>query len=190
MSVSRSPTRRRYYTNNVGGTLTLLEAMRSVGVERLVFSSTCATYGVPDVVPITEDQPQRPINPYGFTKLAMERALADYAAAYGLRYAALRYFNAAGAAADASIGEDHDPETHLIPIALEVALGKRPHLVSTVPTIPRPTARASATTFTSTTWPPHTWRHSSGWTPRARSASISAPAAGPAFAKSSPPASR
>ena len=118
----------RYYPNNIGGTLTLLEAMRSVGVERLVFSSTCATYGVPDVVPITEDQPQRPINPYGFSKLAMERALADYAAAYGLRYAALRYFNAAGAASDGGIGEDHDPETHLIPIGLEVALGRRPHV--------------------------------------------------------------
>lgn len=114
-----------YYHNNVVGTLSLLESMRHADVKRIVFSSTCATYGVPDIVPITEAEKQAPINPYGFTKLVIERALADYAHAYGWGYAALRYFNASGAAADGTIGEDHDPETHLIPLVLEVALGKR-----------------------------------------------------------------
>jgi UDP-glucose-4-epimerase GalE len=115
----------KYYQNNIVGTLSLLDAMRDAEVNRIVFSSTCATYGVPEVVPITEAEKQAPINPYGFTKLAIEHALADYARAYGLGYAALRYFNAAGAAEDGSIGEDHDPETHLIPLVLDVALGKR-----------------------------------------------------------------
>lgn len=114
-----------YYQNNVVGTLSLLEAMRAADVKRIVFSSTCATYGVPDIVPITESEKQSPINPYGFTKLVIEHALADYSHAYGWGYAALRYFNASGAAEDGSIGEDHDPETHLIPLVLEVALGKR-----------------------------------------------------------------
>jgi UDP-glucose-4-epimerase GalE len=118
----------KYYANNLVGTLSLLEAMRSAGVSRIVFSSTCATYGIPTRVPITEDEPQKPVNPYGFTKLAMERALADYAAAYGLGSVALRYFNAAGAAADGQLGEDHDPETHLIPLVLQTALGRRPHV--------------------------------------------------------------
>ncbi|MBX7073722.1 MAG: UDP-glucose 4-epimerase GalE [Pirellulales bacterium] len=115
----------RYYQNNVVAALTLLDAMRSAGVSKIVFSSTTATYGAPERVPIAESTPQRPINPYGFTKLVIERALADYAAAYGLSYAALRYFNAAGAAAAGDIGEDHDPETHLIPLVLQVALGQR-----------------------------------------------------------------
>lgn len=114
-----------YYRNNVVGTLSLLDAMRTAGVGKIVFSSTCATYGIPTQVPIPEDHPQQPINPYGCTKLAIEWALADYSRAYGLGYAALRYFNAAGAALDGSLGEDHSPETHLIPIALEVAAGKR-----------------------------------------------------------------
>jgi UDP-glucose 4-epimerase len=114
-----------YYQNNIVGTLALLDAMREVGVERIVFSSTCATYGIPLHVPISEDHPQQPISPYGFTKLAIERALADYSRAYGLAYAALRYFNASGAAEDGTIGEDHDPETHLIPLVLQVALGQR-----------------------------------------------------------------
>ena len=90
-----------------------------------MFSSSCATYGIPERVPITEDHPQNPISPYGFTKLVIEHALADYSHAYGLGYAALRYFNASGAAADGTIGEDHDPETHLIPLVLQVALGQR-----------------------------------------------------------------
>lgn len=114
-----------YYRNNVIAALELLDAMREAGVDRLVFSSTTATYGEPDDIPIPESTPQRPINPYGFTKLVIEQALADYAAAYGLGYAALRYFNAAGAHPDGDIGEDHDPETHLIPIVLQVALGQR-----------------------------------------------------------------
>ena len=114
-----------YYRNNVVGTLSLLDAMRTAGVQRIVFSSTCATYGIPQRVPIPEDHPQHPISPYGFTKLVIEHALADYGRAYGLGYAALRYFNASGAAADGSIGEDHDPETHLIPLVLQVALGQR-----------------------------------------------------------------
>jgi UDP-glucose 4-epimerase len=115
----------KYYQNNVVGTIDLLEAMRAADVRKIVFSSTTATYGTPDVVPITEDESQQPINPYGFTKLVVEHVLADYAAAYGLGYAALRYFNAAGAEADGLHGEHHDPESHLIPIVLEVALGQR-----------------------------------------------------------------
>jgi len=115
----------KYYRNNVVGSLRLASAMRNAGIERLVFSSTAATYGVPDVTPIPEDHPTRPINAYGQTKLDFEHALMYYAGAYGLGYAALRYFNAAGAAPDAAIGEDHDPETHLVPIVLQVALGQR-----------------------------------------------------------------
>ncbi len=115
----------KYYRNNVVGSLRLASAMRKAGVGRFVFSSSAATYGLPRETPIPEDHPQRPINPYGQTKLDFERALAHYADAYGLGYAALRYFNASGAAADAAIGEDHDPETHLVPIVLQVALGQR-----------------------------------------------------------------
>jgi UDP-glucose-4-epimerase GalE len=118
----------KYYRNNLINTLTLMECVRRHGIGRMVFSSTCATYGVPDRVPISEDEKQQPINPYGTGKLAVERALADYASAYGWGYAALRYFNAAGASPDGNIGEDHDPETHLIPLVLDVALGKRPHI--------------------------------------------------------------
>jgi UDP-arabinose 4-epimerase len=112
-----------YYRNNVGGTLALLAAMREAEVGTIVFSSTCAVYGVPDSVPIRETTPKAPLNPYGETKLAIERALQWYGDAYGLRYAALRYFNAAGADPDGEIGEDHDPETHLIPRVLRAALG-------------------------------------------------------------------
>jgi UDP-glucose 4-epimerase len=115
-----------YYRNNIEGTLSLLGAMRSAGTSRVVFSSSCAIYGEPDTVPIREDTPQRPVNPYGFTKLAMERALADYARAYGFGYAALRYFNACGASPDGRLGEDHDPETHAIPLLLATALGQLP----------------------------------------------------------------
>jgi UDP-glucose 4-epimerase len=118
----------KYYQNNVVASLNLLEAMREAGVGKMVFSSTTATYGVPTKVPITEDERQEPINPYGFCKLVIEEALADYAKAYGLGYAALRYFNAAGASPSGEIGEDHDPETHLIPIVLQVALGQREHI--------------------------------------------------------------
>jgi UDP-glucose 4-epimerase len=94
-------------------------------VSKIVFSSTTATYGEPERVPITEDEPQKPINPYGFCKLVIEQALADYARAYGFAYVALRYFNAAGASPDGDLGEDHTPETHLIPLVLQVALGQR-----------------------------------------------------------------
>ncbi len=116
----------KYYRNNVSLSVELLEAMRATGVGKIVFSSTCATYGTPEVVPITEATPQRPINPYGRTKLAIEWALADAAAAYGIGYAALRYFNASGAHPSGEIGEDHSPETHLIPLILQTALGQRP----------------------------------------------------------------
>src|SRR6266542_3984941 len=118
----------KYYQNNLVNTLQLMECMRRHDIGRFVFSSTCSTYGLPSRVPITEDEPQKPINPYGNGKLAVERALADYAAAYGWGYAALRYFNAAGASPDGTLGEDHDPETHLIPLAIQAALGQRPHL--------------------------------------------------------------
>ena len=114
-----------YYRENVHYTWNLLEEMRAAGVNDIVFSSTCATYGEPNEVPIPDEHPQDPINPYGRTKLHMEHMMRDYSRAYGMRYAALRYFNAAGAASDGSIGEDHDPETHLIPLVLEVAQGKR-----------------------------------------------------------------
>jgi UDP-arabinose 4-epimerase len=117
-----------YYDNNVGGMIALLAATRAAGVDRIVFSSSCATYGVPDILPVVETTPQRPINPYGRTKLICEDMLGDHAAAYGLRYAALRYFNAAGADADGGIGERHDPETHLIPLALRAAAGTGPAL--------------------------------------------------------------
>jgi UDP-arabinose 4-epimerase len=112
-----------YYRNNVAGTLALLAAMRQAGIATIVFSSTCAVYGIPDRLPITETTPKLPLNPYGETKLAIERVLHWYGAAYGLRFAALRYFNAAGADPEGEIGEDHDPETHLIPLVLRAALG-------------------------------------------------------------------
>ncbi len=118
----------KYYRNNVAGTLVLLDAMREAGIDRLIFSSTCATYGVPQRIPIDESNPQRPINPYGKTKLMVEQILEDYDSAYGLKSVALRYFNAAGADTEAEIGEDHDPETHLIPLVLEAAAGKREHI--------------------------------------------------------------
>lgn len=118
----------KYYRNNVAGTLTLLEAMREHNIGRIVFSSTCATYGVPDQVPITETHPQNPINPYGASKLMVERMLADADQAYGLHSTALRYFNAAGADPDCEIGEDHNPENHLIPLVLDAAAGRRPHI--------------------------------------------------------------
>lgn len=111
-----------YYNNNVTGTLSLLDAMHAHGVTRLVFSSTCATYGQPDSLPITEDAPQRPINPYGQSKLMVENILSDLAAPHSLDSIALRYFNAAGCAPDGSLGERHDPETHLLPLILLEAL--------------------------------------------------------------------
>jgi UDP-glucose 4-epimerase len=111
----------KYYHNNVTGTLNLLRAMRRAGVQQLIFSSTCATYGIPDQLPITEATPQKPINPYGASKLAVEWMIRDFEKAYGLRSIMFRYFNAAGADPDGNIGEWHDPETHLIPLALQAA---------------------------------------------------------------------
>ena len=113
----------RYYRNNVGGSLNLLEAMRAAAVDRIVFSSTAAVYGTPEAVPIPEIAPRRPVNPYGTSKALVEAMLADYGAAHGLRSVALRYFNAAGADPGGELGEDHEPETHLIPLALAAAAG-------------------------------------------------------------------
>lgn len=118
----------KYYINNVSATFTLLDAMLRHGVKKFVFSSTCATFGVPASLPLVEGMPQAPINPYGQTKLDVENALKSLAYANGLSFAAFRYFNAAGAAEDGSIGEDHDPETHLIPLAIWAAQGSRPAL--------------------------------------------------------------
>jgi UDP-glucose-4-epimerase GalE len=118
----------RYFRNNVVGTLNLLDAMREHGVRQLVFSSSCATYGDPAAVPIGEDLPQSPVNPYGESKLSAERMIAWYARAYGLAATSLRYFNAAGADPDGELGERHEPETHLVPLAIEAALGRVPHL--------------------------------------------------------------
>lgn len=118
----------RFYENNLGNTIRLLRVMQRREVRRFVFSSTCATYGIPERMPITEDMPQEPASPYARAKLGVEWALADSAAAWGLGFVALRYFNAAGAAEDASIGEDHDPESHLVPNVLKVALGQREHV--------------------------------------------------------------
>jgi UDP-glucose 4-epimerase len=114
----------RYYRTNVGGTLNLLDAMRQAGVERLVFSSTCAVYGQPDEVPISETAPPRPTNPYGASKLAVDRMISDFSHAHGLGAVSLRYFNVAGASH--GLGEDHDPETHLIPNVLRAAMGVNP----------------------------------------------------------------
>lgn len=115
----------KYYYNNVGNTLNLLKVMRKHGCNKIIFSSTCATYGEPEKLPLTEDMPQHPINPYGATKLMVERIFKDYHAAYGLEFVVLRYFNAAGADPDGEIGESHNPETHLIPLVLDAASGKR-----------------------------------------------------------------
>lgn len=120
----------KYYDNNVAGTLALLEALRLEGVRRFVFSSSCATYGIPENTPISETTPQVPINPYGMTKLMVERILADYGHAYGFKTVALRYFNAAGADPDGEIGEHHEPETHIIPLAIAAAHSGRQFTVN------------------------------------------------------------
>jgi UDP-arabinose 4-epimerase len=116
----------KYFRNNTVGTLNLLDAMRSAGVDRFVFSSTCATYGNPIRVPIDESHPQSPVNPYGESKLMVEKILRWYGECYDLHWTALRYFNAAGADPEGAIGEDHDPESHLIPLVIGAALGTRP----------------------------------------------------------------
>ena len=114
----------RYYRNNTVGSLTLIEALVNTGTPRIIFSSTCAIYGEPERLPLVESHPQRPINPYGFSKMAVERMLQDAGVAHDLRHVCLRYFNAAGADPDAQIGEAHDPETHLIPLVLDAAAGR------------------------------------------------------------------
>jgi UDP-arabinose 4-epimerase len=119
----------KYYANNVAGSIALLNAMLNKGVKKIVFSSTCAVYGNPKTVPITEKEPANPVNPYGASKWMVERIMSDYSRAYGLGYIALRYFNAAGADPEGEIGEMHDPETHLIPLALDAVLGRRKELV-------------------------------------------------------------
>jgi UDP-glucose-4-epimerase GalE len=118
----------KYYRNNVAGSLSLLEALRDHGVSNFIFSSTCATYGLPQAMCIREDHPQNPINPYGASKLMIERMLQDFDSAHGLRSISLRYFNAAGADPAGEIGEAHDPETHLIPLVLDAAHGVRPDI--------------------------------------------------------------
>ena len=118
----------KYFANNVAATLGLLEAMQAHRVQRIVFSSTCSTYGVPESLPISDEHAQHPINPYGESKLFVERTLHWYGVAHGLRSVSLRYFNAAGADPEGELGEDHEPETHLIPLAIGAALGKRPPL--------------------------------------------------------------
>jgi UDP-glucose 4-epimerase len=115
----------KYYQNNVASTLNILKVMLKTGVKRFIFSSTCATYGIPQKLPLTEDHPQNPINPYGATKMMVERMLSDFDRAYGLRSISFRYFNAAGADPDGDIGEWHIPETHLIPLVLDVAAERR-----------------------------------------------------------------
>ena len=117
-----------HYRNNIGGTLSLLGAMREAGVKRMLFSSTCATYGMNPKVPMGEDSAQEPFSPYARTKLAVEWMIRDFAHAYGIGFTLLRYFNAAGADADGQFGEDHRPENHLIPLVLQVALGQKPHI--------------------------------------------------------------
>jgi UDP-glucose 4-epimerase len=117
-----------HYRNNIAGTLSLLNAMRQTGVKRMLFSSTCATYGMNPKVPMAEDSVQEPCSPYARTKLAVEWMIRDFAHAYGLGFTLLRYFNAAGASPDGQFGEDHNPENHLIPLALQVPLGKREKL--------------------------------------------------------------
>ena len=118
----------KYYRNNVAGVVNLLETMVENNVKKFVFSSTCATFGIPEKLPLVEDMPQHPINPYGQTKLDVENMLKNCAVAYGMNSVAFRYFNASGAAEDGTIGEDHTPESHLIPLAIYAAMGKRPAL--------------------------------------------------------------
>jgi UDP-arabinose 4-epimerase len=117
-----------YYDNNVGGTAKLLQACAAFGCKKVVFSSSCATYGVPEHLPLKEDAAQNPVNPYGYTKLAVERMLKDGEVAYGIKHVALRYFNAAGADPDGELGELHQPETHLIPLVLFAAMGREPSI--------------------------------------------------------------
>ena len=119
---------RKYFHNNVSGTLAFLDALLDSGIDKFIFSSSCATYGIPQQLPIKEDHPQQPINPYGASKLMIENVLRWYGKAYNLRSVVLRYFNAAGADPDGEIGEDHSPETHLIPLVIAAAQGRTPEI--------------------------------------------------------------
>jgi UDP-glucose 4-epimerase len=155
---------RKYFQNNVIAGISLLNAVIDSDVRKFIFSSTCATYGTPTKMPITEDTPRLPVNPYGVSKLMFEYALEAYDRAYGLRFVALRYFNAAGADENGEVGEMHSPETHLIPSAFEAIEGERPNWRFMATITPRRTAPAFATTFTSaisqrrTCWGWSIWR--------------------------------
>lgn len=151
----------KYYFNNVEGSLHLLEAMKGAGVDYIVFSSTAAVYGEPESVPIKEDSCLNPTNVYGRTKLMIEKMLADYDMAYEMRYVALRYFNAAGASPSRDIGEDHDPESHLIPLVLKTAQGVRRQLPSMVLIMLLQTVPVCVIMFMSATWQRHMFWHSS-----------------------------
>ena len=173
-----------HYRNNIAGTLSLLNAMRTAGVQRMLFSSTCATYGLNPKIPMSEDSLQDPCSPYARTKLAVEWMIRDFAHAYGLGFTLLRYFNAAGASPDGRFGEDHNPETHLIPLLLRVPLGQAERIKLFGTTTPHPTAPASATTSTSTTSPKPTSWPSPPPTPPPPKSSTSAPAAAAPSSKS------
>ncbi len=152
-SASRSRNPGKFFDNNVGGAISLIEATRRAGIEALVFSSTCATFGDPVRLPMAEDHPQNPLNPYGLSKLMVERMLSDYARYAGFRSVTLRYFNAAGADPEGRIGEWHEPESHAVPLAIETALGRRERFRSSATTTTPATARPSATMCTCSTWP-------------------------------------
>lgn len=119
----------KYYKNNLGGTISLLDAMRFSGIQNIIFSSTCAIFGIPTKIPLSENLNEKPINPYGRSKLFIEKVMQDYEYAYGIKNICLRYFNAAGADPEGQIGEDHNPETHIIPLALDVALGRKKEII-------------------------------------------------------------
>ena len=157
----------KYYDTNVGGTAKLLKACAAFGCRNVVFSSSCATYGAPERLPLKEDDEQKPVNPYGYTKLVVERMLKDAEIAYGMRHVALRYFNAAGADPDGELGELHQPETHLIPLVLFAAMGRLPFRSKySAMIILHRMAPVSVITCTSVTWPTRMWPPSNG-SPRA-----------------------
>jgi UDP-glucose 4-epimerase len=167
---------RKYYENNFVATLRLLETMLDNNVKKFVFSSTCATYGEPESLPIVETLRQAPINPYGQTKLDVENCLKAFAHAYGLSFAAFRYFNAAGASEDGTIGEDHKPESHIIPLVIDAAT--RTSRFS-APTIRLPMAPVCGTTYMLTTFPARTSPCSRSWTSQARAFFITSALARP-----------
>ncbi len=175
----------RYYRTNVGGMITLVEVMQSHGIGSIVFSSSCATYGIPERLPVVEGTSQRPINPYGRTKLMGEEILRDACAAHGLGAISLRYFNAAGADPERELGEEHDPETHLIPLVLQAAHGKRPSISVFGTDYGHRTAPACGTTCMSPTSPPPMSRRCRDAWPAPTRPTISGPGAAPASLRSS-----